>query len=64
MQIKDFSSHECNYILKISLYAFYHENNLSKISHGLKIHDVILITPVRDDDLRANSTYKHMQEVL
>ena len=62
--MKDFRSRECKYVLKISLYASYHENNLSKISHGLKIHDIILITPVRDDDLRAHSTCKYMQQVL
>lgn len=51
------------------VYASYHENDLSKITHGPEIHEVILITAVRDDDLRATPTYKssihkHIKELF
>lgn len=40
------------------IFTPYHENYLSKITHGPQIHNVILITAVWNDDLRANPTYK------
>lgn len=38
--------------------ASYHENDLSKVTHGPEVHEVILITAVRDHNLRAHPTCK------
>lgn len=61
MQIKDSTIEECCNISARSwhpLDASYHENDLSKVTHGPEVHEVILITAVRDHNLRAHPTCK------
>lgn len=52
--------HKClNIFLKcLHLCISYQEHDLSKISHRPQVHDVILVTAMRDQNLRAHATCK------